>query len=116
MQIALSKSGDIIKGENGGILRVDKGRYVIQSLQSKLKTRLGEWLLDPSLGFINLDDYVKNPNLYNIEIRAQQIILETEGVLSLDSISLELTKRVLYLSFTATTIYGSIDLTVPWEL
>ncbi len=116
MQIALDKSGDIIKGENGGILRVDKGRYVVQSLQSKLKTSLNEWLLDPSLGWINLDEFIKNPNLYNIEIRAQQIILETEGVLSLDSIDLELTKRVLYLSFKATTTYGNIDLTVPWEL
>jgi len=116
MQIALSKSGDIIKGENGGIVRVTDGRYVLQSVQSRLKTNRSEWLLQPDIGWISLQDFGTRPNLYDIEVRAREIILGTEDVLTIGSINLEFTKRTLFLSFTATTTFGGIDTTVPWEI
>lgn len=117
IQIALDEAtNDIIKGENGGIVRVSDGRYTVQLVKSKLLTLLGEWLLDPRKGWLNFDDYKKNPDLFNIEIRARRVILSVQGVQIIDSMKLVLKKRALTLTFTATTIYGKIDLSVPWSI
>ena len=116
VQIALdSETNDIIKVAGGGIARVSDGRYTVQLVKSKLLTGLGEWLLDPSKGWLNLDDYKRNPDLFGIEVRARNVILSCEGVEKIDTISLVLTDRILYLNFTATTIYGEIKLTIPWS-
>ena len=117
IQIALdAATHDIIKGENGGIVRVDAGRYTVQLVKSKLLTALGEWILDPRKGWLNFNDYKKNPDLFDIEIRARSVILSVQGVQIIDSMELVLKKRVLTLTFTATTIYGKIDLSVPWSI
>ncbi len=116
-QIALDEAtNDIIKLEGGGIARVQGGRYTIQAVRSKLQTQLGEWLLDPSKGWINFDDFKKNPDLFDIEMRAKAVILSCKGVLVVESITLTIKKRVLSVQFTAKTIYGIISLTVPWSL
>lgn len=117
IQIAVdSETNDIIKVEGGGIARVSDGRYTVQLLKAKLLTQLGEWKLDPRKGWINFDDYKRNPDLFNIEMRVRVLILNTKGVQKIDTMTLELGRnRVLILSFTATTIYGEISLTVPWS-
>ena len=117
IQLALSKAtNDLIKLPDGGVSRVSDGRYTTQLVQNKLLTSLGEWALDPTIGWIGTDDFERNPDLFDIELRARLIILGTKGVQTIDSFSLELTNRTLYLKFTASTIYGGIDLTVPWSL
>lgn len=117
MQLALDKAtNDLFKPKGGGVTRVSDGRFVVQQVQSKLRTMLGEFALNPTVGWVNFDDYIKNPDLYGLELRARQVILSTQGVLTVDTINLTLgNDRVLYLTFTATTIYGGIDLTVPWS-
>ena len=116
MQLALDKStNDLFKPAGGGVTRVSEGRYTVQAVQSKLRTILGEWPLDPTVGWLNFDDFKKNYNLFDIELRARKIILETEGVLTIDEMDLVVSKRVLTLSFKATTVYGGISLTVPWD-
>jgi len=115
MQLALDKStNDLTKPAGGGVSRVSEGRYTIQAVQSKLQTILGEWSLDPTVGWLNFADFDKNYNLFDIEMRAREVILGTKGVLSVDEMNLEVSKRILTLSFKATTIYGGIDLTIPW--
>lgn len=117
VQIALDEAtNDIIKVEGGGIARVTDGRYTVQLVKNKLLTLLGEWVLDPSKGWLNFSDYKKNPDLFDIELRAREVILSVRGVQKIDTIGLELSKRVLTLTFTATTIYGGIDLTIPWSV
>ncbi len=116
LQIALSSATyDIIKSPNGGIERVDKGRYTVQLVKNRLLTILGEWKLDPREGWLNFDDFRKNYDLFDVEVRAQAIITGTTGVQSVESITLEIVNRKLFLTFTATTIYGEINLTVPWS-
>jgi hypothetical protein len=116
-QIALdSATNDIIKLEGGGIARVVDGRYTVQLVKNKLLTILGEWRLDTSLGWINYDDFTRNPDLFDIELRARGVILSCKGVQKIDSLQLELSKRVLTLTLQATTIYGGIELTVPWSM
>lgn len=116
-QIALNElTNDLIFKEGGGIERVKDGRYTIQVVRSKLQTILGEWLLSPSVGWLNLDDFIKNPDLFDIEMRAKEVILSCKGVQVVDSMTLTLENRVLNIQFTAKTIYGVISLTVPWRL
>lgn len=116
LQIALDEAtNDIIKLDGGGIARVRDGRYTVQLVKNKLLTLLGEWKLDPSKGWINFDDYKRNPDLFDLEVRARTVILGVHGVQKIDNMTLELSQRVLTLSFTATTVYGGISLTVPWS-
>jgi hypothetical protein len=117
LQLALDEANnDLIKPASGGVARVQDGRYTIQAVRSALQVRLGEWLLDADEGWLSVDDYTKQYDLYDIEDRARVIILGTKGVKEITSMSLTVAKRVLSLQFSANTIYGSIDLTVvPWS-
>ena len=115
--LALDKStGDLYKPEGGGVLRVSNGRFVVQQVQCKLRTWLNEWVLDTSIGWLNEKDFEKNYDQSLIERRARQIILSTKGVLSINSLSTSYSKRKLNLHFSANTIYGNFDLTVPWGI
>ena len=115
-QLALNKAtNDLYKPEGGGVTRVVEGRFVIQQVQSKLKTLLNEWILDTSVGWLNTKDFDRNFDIYEIEDRARTIILETKGIKSILSLSSTYSKRVLEIVFKADTIYGIIDLTIPWD-
>ncbi len=115
MYLALDKaSHDLILRDGGGVERVTDGRFVVQQVQSKLRTWLGEWVLDPTVGWLNLEDFNKNYNISDIERRARQIILGTQDVLTIISMSSTYSKRTLTLQFKARTTYGDIDLTIPW--
>lgn len=114
-QLALSKNThDLIMKPGGGIERVNLGRYTIQLVDCKLKTMLGEWKLNPSLGWIRLDDLKRNYDAFDIEMRARAIILATPGVKALEVFTLIYKNRTIDYTFKATTIYGSIDTTIPW--
>ena len=113
--LALDKTtGDLIKSSGGGVARVSDGRFVVQQVQSKLRTFLGEWALDESIGWLNYEDFEKGFDKGDIEKRAREIILGTQGVLSIQSFESEYSARKLLISFSASTIYGTINLTIPW--
>lgn len=115
-QLALDKStNDLFKPEGGGVTRVTEGRFVVQQVQCKLKTLLGEWLLDTRVGWLEVTDFEKNYSIYDLEDRARTIILETKGVNSIISLSSTYSNRTLEVQFQANTIYGVIDITVPWD-
>ena len=115
IQLALDEeTNDLIKSATNGVERISDGRFVVQSIRSKLRLFLGDWALDPSLGFLSFDDYNKDYDLFDLEFRARAIILGTTGVLSIEDMTLVVVDRKLVLTFEATTIYGGIDLTIPW--
>lgn len=115
LQLALDKSThDLIPKAGGGFERVDAGRYTVQLVKCRLMTRLKEYKLDPTIGWINFDDFKKNYDPFDLEMRATAIITGTKGVKSVDSISLTRVQRKVTLTFEATTIYGTISLTIPW--
>jgi hypothetical protein len=117
MHLALDKAtGDLIKTEGGGVTRVDKGRFVVQQVQSKLSTLLGEWALDTDIGWVNSEDFVRDYDLYDIESRAVDIIVSTQGVLEVLSLDSVVKDRILTITFAASTTYGEINLEVPWGL
>ena len=113
--LALDKSThDIIFPVGGGISRVGDGRFVVQQVKCKLSTWLGEWVLDPRVGWITLSDLEKNFSLYELEDRARKIILGTDGVQSISFIKVTYKSRKLTIEAEMQTIYGGIILTVPW--
>jgi len=115
-QLALDKStNDLYKPTGGGVTRVTEGRFVVQQVQSKLKTILGEWILDSRIGFINRFDFKKNYRINELEDRARILILKTKGVRSITFLGSTYKDRVLEIQFTAITEYGVIDSTVPWD-
>lgn len=117
MQLALGKdSNDLILKAGGGVERVSDGRYTVQLVKNRLLTGLGEWLLDPRIGWLATSDFEKNPDLFDIELRARKIILSTPNVRTIEEMNLELKDRTLNLTFQATTTFGLIDLTVPWGI
>lgn len=114
--IALDKAtGDVMKPIGGGIQRVKDGRFIVQQVQCKLRTFLGEWILDSRIGFLNFDNFEKNFSTYDIEDKARELILGTKGVLSISSLVSTYKDRKLNISFQATTVYGTIDSEVPWD-
>jgi len=116
MQLALNKAtNDLYKPTGGGVTRVDRGRFIVQQVQSKLRTLLGEYLLDSRIGWISMSDFKKNYQAYELEDRARVIILNTQGVLSITSLSSDYSNRVFTVIFSALTIYGEINLEVPWD-
>ena len=116
MQLALDQAtNDLIKPDGGGVTRVTEGRYSVQAARSKLKTNLGEWILDETSGWLNFEDYDKGYDLFDIESRARVLILGTQGVDSILFMRSTVTNRVLTLNFTATTEFGTIDVTVPFS-
>jgi len=113
--LALDKAtGDLIKKNGGGVTRVSEGRFVVQQIQSKLRTFLGEWVLDEKVGWLNFSDYEKGFNQGDIEKRAREIILSTQDVISIDTFESFYSNRKFTISFSASTTYGSVDLTIPW--
>ena len=117
MHIALDKdTNDLILPIGGGISRVSEGRFVVQNVKSRLNTFLGEWIPKPSIGFIDLTTFEKDPDLYDIEVKAIKVILDTKGVKEIINLSTEMTGRKVYLKFSALTLYGKIELTVPWGI
>jgi hypothetical protein len=116
MQLALDKSTNDLVISDTGVARVSEGRFVVQQVSSKLRTLTSEWVLNPLVGWLDTNTFVKNPDLFGIEIRAREIILGTQGVLSIESLTLVLEGRSLAVTFSATTKYGVIDNTIhPWK-
>lgn len=116
MHLALDKStNDLYKPTGGGVTRVSEGRYTVQQVQTRLKTILGEWILDSTLGYLQPQDFDRNYNITDIEERAREIILTTQGVDSILELSSNYSQRVLTTQFRAKTQYGIIDVTVPWD-
>ena len=107
---------DIYKPDTGGATRVDRGRYTVQQCKVRLLTSLGEYILDPRLGFLNIRDFRKNYDQVGIEGRARNIILSTYGVKSIIFIRSIVLQREMNIAFRADTIFGEIELEVPWSL
>jgi hypothetical protein len=117
MYLALDReTNDLILKEGGGIERVAQGRYSVQQVRCALQTTLGEYYPVPDSGWLHLEDFVRNPDLYGIETRAREAILGTEGVDSITSLSIRREQRTYILSFEAKSRYGVINETVPWTI
>lgn len=107
----LDDEGDLAFERDDFVL-VSGPAEVRQRLEIRLRAQVGEWLLDQGWGVRWREIIVgqKSPDLPQIEAEFKDVILTTEGVLSLESFELALnTSRQLTVSFVALVADESAD-------
>lgn len=108
--LLLDSDGDIVLDVNDFVLT--SGREAIeQHLKQRLQTFLGEFFLDGNVGIPYFQQiFVKNPSAVAINSIIKKAIINTPGILSLTSFSLELsTSRELTVEFRALSSEGEIN-------
>lgn len=103
MDLKLDSNNDIVL-VNNEIVLVDEYDAIAQHMRIRLRTFLGEWYLDERIGMPYFEEFlVKNPNKIVMQSRIREAMLETPGVISVDSLvfdfntldrSLEVTAQV----------------------
>jgi hypothetical protein len=97
--------------ENNNLVLIDGSDLVKQLIIQRLKTFLGEWFLDKSVGIPYFQDIlIKNPNANVVTTLIKNEILKAEGVIELDSFSTDFNDgaRQLSISFSVRTEDGII--------
>lgn len=104
--IAIDSTNDILitNNELTLITGVDE---VAQVLRQKLRVFQGEWFLDTREGIPYFQEILKkNPNPVTVDSLFKKEILNSPGIIELQSFTLDIVGRTLSLKFTALTIYG----------
>lgn len=102
-------TGDIEFGPTGYFLTVEGAERVAQQCEMRLRTQLGEWLLDVASGMDWLDTvFIKNPNFVLIRARVIEQLRQVPDVQSVDSVTLEpdFETRTIQISFKVKTPFG----------
>ena len=104
--------GDFLLTNNDLTIVTDQKLGIEQFILQRLRTYLGEWFMDLSIGV----DYfgqilLKNPDIADIDAIIQTTILQTPGVNELVAYSFNpnFQTRVLSLAFTVNTISGVVN-------
>lgn len=109
---ALNSNNDLIVSA-GSLKTVEGSAETVQHVRSRLLFYLEEWFLDLTAGVPYFQEiFTKPANLANIESILKSKILRTPGVERLTEFSMEYqggSERRLIVSFSAETVYGSID-------
>lgn len=101
----LKLSGSDLAIEGNGLVWANSVDAIAQHLRIKLRFFLSEYHLDTSLGIPMYEDVlVKNPNRLSLQSIYREIILETEGVVSIDyfNFTFDRATRRMLLDFDAT--------------
>ena len=115
MQLALDRNNNDLIFNSEGVDRIDKGRYTVQLVRNRLRVWVGEYKLNPTIGFLNEQDFIKDFKIYDIEAKAREIILTTKGVKDITKMSSTLEGRRLSINFKARTAYGEIEDALDWR-
>lgn len=108
--IRLDSDGDIFL--NVDDLELTTGiDAIVQHLQQRLRTFLGEWFLDLRIGVAYFQQIlVKNPNPAVVDSILKKEIINTPGILQLTYFDLDIgSDRSMTLSFRALTKEGEIN-------
>ena len=104
------KTWDIALQNNDFIL-IDNAERISQQIKISLQFWLGEWFLNSTLGVPYLERIcVKSPNIQHIRQIFRNTIQNVNGVTAVNALNLSVdaSKRVLTVSYTATTTDGVI--------
>jgi hypothetical protein len=108
---ALDATGDMTFGQGSANFLVNSPDAVAQSIVTRLKLLTGEWFLDVTSGTDYAGAVLGRGTQQTRDVEIKSRIVETEGVLSLDTYSSSLSsKRQFSVAGTVTTIYGAINL------
>ncbi|MCM3488771.1 DUF2634 domain-containing protein [Alkalihalophilus marmarensis] len=110
----LNRDGDLEFDSNGELKVVTEKDELIQEVRMMIQTNIGEWFLDPELGFDHSTVLVKQPDYEVIRGTITESILKVERVDRVDKIEFEFdrTNRTLSIHFVAISDdYGEIEST-----
>lgn len=109
---ALDSNNDLII-RSGQLRTISAGAEVVQHIRTRLQFYLEEWFLDLKAGVPYFQQiFTKPANLANIESIFKSKILNTPGVDILTEFTMNYeggSTRLLSISFSAETVYGTID-------
>lgn len=104
--LLLDSSGDIIPGV--GMARAYGVKYVAQLTKNRLMTILGEWDLDPTVGFPWMNGEYKGATQISVLVGLIKSTIEnTKGVYGVTYLDYTVDGRKLLVQFEATSIYGT---------
>jgi hypothetical protein len=113
VDLAIDIDTNDLSFKNSDLYFINNINYVRQKLKIRLQWFLGEWFLNTTLGLPYFTEILtKKPNRIAIVDYFKKVILETEGVQSLDNFSIEfgnIKNRIVQIIFTATTSYSRIN-------
>jgi hypothetical protein len=108
--LKLDGSGDLALENNSLVLLTDAVEETAQRLKTKFRFFLGEWDMDPRVGFPLWEKvFVKEPHIPTLRALYKEAILEDENVSAITSLSIDYDRslRKLTMSFEATLKDGS---------
>lgn len=109
--VKLDTDGDVLI-ENGDLVLVDGLAAIGQHVAMRLRSYKGEWFLDQNAGVPYFQEILaKGTPAARIRSILQRIILETDKVVSVDSMELDYdaSARTLVVDFAATTTLGTLE-------
>lgn len=108
----LNSEGDLEFDSNGELKMVSDKDELVQEVRLTIQTNLGEWFLDPELGFDYSTVLVKKPDYELIRGSLTEAILQVERIDRVDTIdfNFDRSERNLSIHFVATSNeYGEIE-------
>lgn len=114
MDLKLDDNNDLVF-ENNQLVLVDGADFVKQLLKQRLQTFIGEWFLDTSLGIPYFQEILKKQvNINAVSNIFKNEILNTPGVIEMETFELDFTEgtRHLSLTFSVRTQTGSITINI----
>ena len=106
--LKLTPAGDLALAPEGDVIITNS---IAQAIRIRIRWFLGEWAFNPELGLPLFEEILKkNVSITYAEQLITEQILEVAGVSKVDSIdiSVDRAKRVMSVSFLASTVEGLI--------
>ena len=107
---ALSPTGDYQFGK-AGIFFMDSPQAVAQAIQTRLALWTGEWFLDATEGTQWVGGVVGHNTQATRDLVIKERVLDTPGVVSIDSYGSSVANRVMTATARVTTAYGAATIT-----
>jgi hypothetical protein len=112
----LDENGDMVFGHGSSDFYFNTPQGVAQSIETRLKLIKGEWFLDITQGTDWGGQILGRTTEAQYDGEIQRVILETNGVLDIESYASNLQDRQLSVTVTVNTIYDAQAITLALTL
>jgi len=112
----LDENGDMVFGHGSADFHFNTPLGVAQSIETRLKLIKGEWFLDITQGTDWGGQILGRTTSAQYDGEIQRVILETNGVLDIESYASNLQDRQLSVTVTVNTIYDAQAITLALTL
>jgi hypothetical protein len=108
----LTEFGDYTFGQGAGNFIQDTPETVGQAVKTRLALRVGEWMLDTTIGTPYDTDIIGAGKITSYDSAFQEVILDTQGVTGIADYSsgIDPKTRQVTINCTINTMYGASQL------